>query len=63
MINLKGELIGLTTALAAISGSESAGGFAVPMDAKMQRIINRLKEGKEVEYGFLGVTSDPSLKR
>jgi S1-C subfamily serine protease len=25
----------------------------------MRRIIERLKEGKEVEYGFLGVTFDP----
>jgi S1-C subfamily serine protease len=25
----------------------------------MRRIIERLKEGKEVEYGFLGVTYDP----
>jgi serine protease Do len=28
----------------------------VPMDAGMWRIVERLKEGKEVEYGFLGVS-------
>jgi S1-C subfamily serine protease len=56
LIDLKGELIGLTTALAALSGSETAGGFAVPMNAAVQRIINLLKAGKEVEYGFLGVS-------
>jgi len=55
LIDLKGEMIGLTTALAALSGSETAGGFAVPMDAGMRRIVDVLKEGKEVEYGFLGV--------
>ncbi len=55
LIDLKGELIGLTTALAAISGAETPGGFAVPMDAGMQRIIEKLKQGEEVEYGFLGV--------
>ncbi|MBY0522936.1 MAG: PDZ domain-containing protein [Gemmataceae bacterium] len=56
LIDLKGELIGLTTSLAAISGSETAGGFAVPIDATMRRIIEVLKRGEEVEYGFLGVS-------
>jgi len=57
LLNLSGEMIGLTTARAAISGSETAGGFAVPLDGAMKRIIDRLREGVEVEYGFLGVTS------
>jgi S1-C subfamily serine protease len=55
LIDLKGELIGLTTSLAAITGSESAGGYAIPIDAGMKRIIEVLKRGEEVEYGFLGV--------
>jgi S1-C subfamily serine protease len=55
LIDLKGELIGLTTALAAINGSETTGGFAVPMDAGMRGIIDVLKRGEEVEYGFLGI--------
>jgi S1-C subfamily serine protease len=56
LIDLKGELIGLTTALAAVTGGEVPGGFAVPMDAGMRRIIDVLKRGEEVEYGFLGVS-------
>jgi S1-C subfamily serine protease len=55
LLNLKGELIGLTTALAAISGRDTPGGFAIPLDAGMRRIIDVLKKGEEVEYGFLGV--------
>lgn len=55
LIDLKGELVGLTTALAAISGSEMAGGYAVPIDSGMKRIIDVLRRGEEVEYGFLGV--------
>jgi S1-C subfamily serine protease len=55
LINLKGELIGLTTSVAALSGSEMAGGFAVPLDDRMKRIIDVLRRGNEVEYGFLGV--------
>lgn len=57
LLNLKGEMIGLTTALAALSGSETAGGYAVPMDTGTVRIIEqKLKQGEEVEYGFLGIT-------
>lgn len=55
LINLQGEMIGLTTALAAIHGGETPGGFAVPIDAGMRRIIDVLKRGEEVDYGFLGV--------
>ncbi len=55
LLNLHGELIGLTTALAALHGGETPGGYAVPLDAGMKRIIEVLKRGEEVEYGFLGV--------
>ncbi len=59
LLNLDGELIGLITSVAAITGSDTPGGFAVPMNATFRKIIDRLKEGKEVEYGFLGVSFDP----
>jgi serine protease Do len=55
LLNLKGELIGITTAQAALTGLETPGGFAVPLDAGMRRVIEVLKRGEEVEYGFLGV--------
>jgi serine protease Do len=55
LLNLKGELIGLTTAQAALTGSEAPAGYAIPIDAELKKIIARLCEGKEVEYGFLGV--------
>jgi S1-C subfamily serine protease len=60
LLNLKGEMIGLTTAQAALTGSETPGGFAIPMDGSVKRIIGRLREGLEVEYGFLGVQHDNS---
>jgi serine protease Do len=56
LLNLGGELIGLTTSLAAIHGGETPGGYALPLDAGMRRILEVLKRGEEVEYGFLGVT-------
>jgi serine protease Do len=55
LLNLDGEMIGLTTATAALSGSETPGGYALPMDAGLRRVIEVLKRGEEVEYGFLGV--------
>src|SRR5262249_42495116 len=56
LLNLQGELIGMTTSLAAIVGYEKSAGFAIPFDDSMKRIIESLRQGKEVEYGFLGVT-------
>jgi serine protease Do len=55
LLSLKGELIGMTTSLAAVVGYEKSAGFAVPFDEPMQRVIRSLKQGKEVEYGFLGI--------
>ena len=55
LIDLKGRMIGLTTSLAAIAGHEQPAGYAIPIDATARRIIDTLKAGREVEYGFLGV--------
>ncbi|HZV04453.1 MAG TPA: trypsin-like peptidase domain-containing protein [Gemmataceae bacterium] len=55
LLNLEGELVGLTSSLAGIAGGETPGGFGVPLDDGMRRIINVLLRGEEVEYGFLGV--------
>ncbi len=55
LLNLKGELIGLTTSLAAIEGYEKSAGFAIPLDDLTRRIVKSLVSGHEVEYGMLGV--------
>jgi serine protease Do len=59
LLNLDGELVGLTTAQAALVGSEAPGGFAVPFDDGLKRIVEVLRKGEEVEYGFLGVQMEP----
>jgi len=56
LLNLKGELIGLTTSLAALEGYETSVGYAIPMNAAMRRIVTTLTKGYEAEYGYLGVT-------
>jgi serine protease Do len=58
LLNLNGELIGLTTALAALAGYEKSAGLAVPIDESTKRVIDSLKQGKEVEYGFLGISPE-----
>jgi S1-C subfamily serine protease len=58
LLNLKGEVIGMTNALAATADGDAPGGFTVPVDGAVRRIVKVLKEGKEVEYGFLGVNFD-----
>jgi len=56
LINLKGEMIGLTTALAAKEGYEKSIGFAIPVDDVFLRTIKTLKTGRKAEFGFLGVS-------
>ena len=55
LLNLDGELIGITTALAALEGYEKSVGYAIPLDRGMRRIIDDLIRGYEAEYGFLGI--------
>ncbi len=59
LLNLQGEMIGLTTSQAAVAGFEQSAGYAVPVDDLFLRIVDTLKQGKEVEYGLLGVSGAP----
>ncbi len=55
VVDLDGNLIGLTTSLAALEGYEASAGYAIPLDAGFRRVVDSLLAGHEVEYGFLGV--------
>ncbi|MGA2064401.1 MAG: trypsin-like peptidase domain-containing protein [Thermoguttaceae bacterium] len=55
LVNLRGEMVGLCVALAAAAGYESPAGYAIPVDATFHRVLEILKQGREVEYGFLGI--------
>jgi len=55
LVNLRGELIGLTTSLAALSGFEKSGGFAYPVDDTFKQTVEVLKRGQKPEHGFLGI--------
>src|SRR5262249_3395344 len=61
VVNLKGELVGITTDAASPAGFDARAGYAVPMDPLVRRIVEALREGKEFEYGFLGISLDPRV--
>jgi S1-C subfamily serine protease len=58
VINLKGELVGLTTMAASPAGFDAMAGYAIPMDKLGRRAVLTLKEGREIEYGLLGIRAD-----
>jgi serine protease Do len=55
LINLHGEMIGLTTAMASLEGFEKSLGFAIPVDEAFRTTVETLKSGRKAEFGFLGV--------
>ncbi len=56
LFNLHGEVIGVVTAIETSSGVSEGHGFAIPTDRNVRRILDLLKKGEEVRYGFLGVS-------
>lgn len=55
VVNLRGELVGITTAQAALDGYDQSVGYAIPLDQGMRRVVDDLARGYEVEYGLLGI--------
>ena len=55
LVDLQGNMIGLTTSLAARTGYEKSAGFAIATNDMFQRVLQTLKLGKLPEYGFLGI--------
>jgi serine protease Do len=57
LINLRGEIVGINTAIASNSGGSDGIGFSIPMNMVV-RIVNDLIDYGEVQRGFLGVSLD-----
>ena len=55
LVNIRGEMVGLTTALGALGGVDEGVGYAIPIDARIKAVVETLKQGREVQYGFLGI--------
>ena len=57
LVNLKGELIGINTAIATESGSYEGYSFAVPVTL-VQKVMDDLLEFGKVQRGLLGISID-----
>lgn len=57
LVNLRGEVIGLNTAIASNSGGNEGIGFSIPINIAV-RIMRQLVENGAVEGGYLGVKLD-----
>ena len=57
LINIRGEVIGLNTAIASNSGGNDGIGFSIPVNIAVS-VMRQLIETGRVERGFLGVTLD-----
>ena len=55
LLNRQGQLVGVTTSLAALQGYETSVGFAIPINRNTRRIVESLLNGMEAEYGLLGL--------
>ncbi|MBK9120707.1 MAG: trypsin-like peptidase domain-containing protein [Phycisphaerales bacterium] len=55
LVNLRGELIGIITAMHTRSSADDGIGFAIPLHAATRRNISRLVAGEAIEYGYLGL--------
>jgi serine protease Do len=51
----------LTTMAASPAGFDAMAGYAIPMDKLGRRAVETLKEGKEIEYGLLGIKADANF--
>ena len=57
LVNLRGEVVGLNTAIASSSGGNEGIGFSIPINI-VSRIARQLVEKNAVTRGYLGVTLD-----
>jgi serine protease Do len=61
LVNLDGEVIGINTAIASHSGSNSGVAFSIPINL-VKRIANQLLEKGAVSRGYLGLQVAPSFE-
>jgi serine protease Do len=56
LLNLDGEMIGLTSSTVVAAAGERTPGYAFPADDNFRRVVEVLRRGEEVDYGYLGVS-------
>jgi 2-alkenal reductase len=60
LLNLDGEVIGVNSAIASTTGTNSGVGFSIPSDAVM-RIVPRLIEDGSYDYPYMGASFDGEI--
>ncbi|QDV47706.1 Periplasmic serine endoprotease DegP precursor [Stieleria neptunia] len=60
LLNLRGEVIGLNTAIASSSGGSEGIGFAIPINMAVQVADELIRHGR-LRRGYLGVTLEPDF--
>ena len=60
LLNLRGEVIGLNTAIASSSGGSEGIGFAIPINMAMKVSDELIRHGR-LRRGYLGVTLEPEF--
>jgi S1-C subfamily serine protease len=61
LVNLRGEVIGINTAIASHSGSNSGVAFSIPINLA-KRVMRQLLEKGSVSRGYLGMQLAPSFE-
>lgn len=60
LLNLDGEVVGVNSAIATLTGTNSGVGFSIPV-AAVRQIVPKLIEDGEYVYPFLGVSVDDEI--
>lgn len=55
LFDLDGKVIGVVAAIETSSGVSEGFGFSIPIDKNTRRVLDTLKAGNTVRYGFIGV--------
>jgi serine protease Do len=56
LFNLKGEVIGINTIVSASNAGGAQLAFAIPIYEWTRNIIDQIREGKKVQYGYVGIS-------
>ena len=63
LFDLRGEVIGINTAVILPQKATNGIGFAIPITQRVRQIVRDLREGREVVYGYMGVKSSTPTAR
>jgi serine protease Do len=63
LFDIHGDVIGINAAVILPQKQTNGIGFAIPANDRVKRIVERLKAGEEVVYGYLGVRASTPTAR